>query len=100
MNPKQIEIAGKILVAGVKLGYTYVKDGVYKCNDWRKAMRSKLADPFSKAMKLTDAEIDEFIQDMWNYPYSIDGQTKLLREWAAEMEKSELRSQVRMWLED
>lgn len=100
MNPKQIEIAGKILVAGVKLGYTYVKDGVYKFNDWRKAMRSKLADPFSKAMKLTDAEIDEFIQDMWNYPYSIDGQTKLLREWAAEMEKSELRSQVRMGLEE
>lgn len=100
MNPKQIEIAGKILVAGVKLGYTYIKDGIYKFSDWSKAMREKLATPFSQSMKLTDAEIDEFIKDMWEYPHTIDGQTKLLKEWAAEMDKQELRDNVRMTLEE
>lgn len=100
MNPKQIEIAGKILVAGVKLGYTYIKDGIYKFSDWSKAMREKLATPFSQAMKLTNAEIDEFIKDMWEYPHTIDGQTKLLKEWAAEMDKQELRDNVRMTLEE
>lgn len=100
MNPEQIEIAGKILVAGVRLGYTYIKDGIYKFADWSKAMREKLAAPFSKSMKLTDAEIDEFIKDMWEYPHTIDGETKLLKEWAAEMGKQELRDNVRMTLEE
>lgn len=100
MNPEQIEIAGKILVAGVRLGYTYIKDGIYKFADWSKAMREKLATPFSKSMKLTDAEIDEFIKDMWEYPHTIDGETKLLREWADEMDKQELRDNVRMTLEE
>lgn len=100
MNPEQIEIAGKILVAGVRLGYTYIKDGIYKFADWSKAMREKLAAPFSKSMKLTDAEIEEFIKDMWEYPHTIDGETKLLKEWAAEMGKQELRDNVRMTLEE
>ena len=100
MNPEQIEIAGKILVAGVRLGYTYIKDGIYKFADWSKAMREKLAAPFSKSMKLTDSEIDEFIKDMWEYPHTIDGETKLLKEWAAEMGKQELRDNVRMTLEE
>lgn len=100
MNPEQIEIAGKILVAGVRLGYTYIKDGIYKFSDWSKAMREKLASPFSKSMKLTDSEIDEFIKDMWEYPHTIDSETKLLKEWAAEMGKQELRDNVRMTLEE
>lgn len=100
MNPEQIEIAGKILVAGVRLGYTYIKDGIYKFSDWSKAMREKLAAPFSKSMKLTDSEIDEFIKDMWEYPHTIDGETKLLKEWASEMGKQELRDNVRMTLEE
>lgn len=100
MNSKQIEIAGKILVAGVRLGYTYIKDGIYKFNAWRDAMRGKLSVPFSQAMKLTDPEIDEFIEDMWNYPHTIDGETKLLKEWAAEMEHEELRNQVRMTINE
>lgn len=99
MNPEQIEIAGKILVAGVRLGYTYIKDGIYKFADWSKVMREKLAAPFSKSMKLTDSEIDEFIKDMWEYPHTIDGETKLLKEWASEMGKQELRDNVRMTLE-
>lgn len=100
MNAKQIEIAGKLLVAGVRLGYTYIKDGITKFNDWKDTMRNKLAVPFSNAMKLTNAEIDEFINDMWEYPYTINNETKLLKDWAAIMEGEKLRKEVRSSLEE
>lgn len=100
MNPKQIEIAGKLLVAGVRLGYTYIKDGITKFNDWMDAMKEKLASPFSSAMKLTDAEIDEFIKDMWEYPHTVNGETRPLKEWASIMEADTLRNSVRSSLED
>ena len=100
MNPKQIEIAGKLLVAGVRLGYTYIKDGITKFNDWMDAMKEKLSSPFSSAMKLTDAEIDEFIKDMWEYPHTINGETRPLKVWASIMEADTLRNSVRSSLED
>lgn len=100
MNPKQIEIAGKLLVAGVRLGYTYIKDGITKFNDWMDAMKEKLSSPFSSAMKLTDAEIDEFIKDMWEYPHTVNGETRPLKEWASIMEADTLRNSVRSSLED
>ena len=100
MNAEQIEIAGKILVAGVRLGYTYVRTGITKFGEWTKAMRGKLASPLSASMKLTDAEIDEFITDMWEYPHTVDGETRLLKDWASVLEKEKLRQNIAMTLEE
>ena len=100
MNSRQIEIAGKILVAGVRLGYTYIKDGITKFTEWRSAMREKLAIPFSSSMNLTDSEIDEFISDMWEYPHTVDGETRPLKEWASIMDKKQLMDSVKSTLND
>ena len=100
MNAEQIEIAGKILVAGVRLGYAYVKTGITKFEEWTKAMHGKLASPLAESMKLTHAEIDEFIMDMWEYPYTVDGETRLLKEWASILGKEELRKNIAMTLEE
>lgn len=100
MNAEQIEIAGKILVAGVRLGYAYVKTGITKFEEWTKAMHGKLASPLAESMKLTHAETDEFIMDMWEYPYTVDGETRLLKEWASILGKEELRKNIAMTLEE
>ena len=100
MNAEQIEIAGKILVAGVKLGYAYLKAGVIKFEHWNKAMHNDLALPFATSMHLSNAEIDVFIGDMWEYPYKVDGETRLLREWASIIGKAELRKKVGESLEE
>lgn len=100
MNPKQIEIAGRVFVTGVKIGYNCIKVGVYKFDGFLKRMREKLHDPFASVLKLTDADIDSFIGEMWEYNYTIDGKTMPLREWASILEKEELRKNVRSSIQD
>ena len=94
-NGKQLEIAGKMLVVGVKLGYTYIKEGICNFREWKDKMREKLYVPFSEVMHLTDAQVDEFINDMWDYPFTIGKETRLLKEWASVMEHDKLRSAVK-----
>ena len=102
MNSKQIEILSKIVVVSAKIGYTYIKEGVYKFQQWSEVMKEKFAakTPLASVLNFTDADIDEFINDTWNSPFTIDGGTRLLKEWAAMMEKEDLRKKVRSTLEE
>ena len=102
MNSKQIEILSKIVVVSAKIGYTYIKEGVYKFQQWSEVMKEKFAakTPLDSVLNFTDADIDEFINDTWNSPFTIDGETRLLKEWAAMMEKEDLRKKVRSTLEE
>lgn len=93
-------IMAKVIVKGAEMGYTYIVDGYYKLKDWAAKMKSDAGDLFKVGLHLTDAELDEFIAELWDSPFTIDGEKKKLSEWASVMEHEELRSKVRSTLED
>ena len=102
MNSKQIEILSKIVVVSAKIGYTYIKEGVYKFQQWSEVMKDKFTSktPLASVLNFTDADVDQFISDTWNSNFTLNGERRPLREWAAMMEKEELRKKVRSTLEE
>ena len=51
-------------------------------------------------MKWSDAEIDEYLNEVWNCEYNIDGVTRSIREWASLMGEEALRKQLKPILTD
>lgn len=100
LNAERVKILSKLVVAGARYGFTYLKDGITGFKEWSGKIREMLGAPLSNVIGLTDAQIDDFIADMWNYPHTIDGRTMKLSQWAAELGGKELRKQVRMGLEE
>jgi hypothetical protein len=83
LTPEQIEDMFEVVEAGAELGYTLL-DGVQTKDEWIAQMREAIAEPLKDATGYNDTEVDELLNDMWNYPYSVEGEVKTVSEWAAE----------------
>lgn len=90
MNNKQIEIVGKIALKSVKLGSQFIKAGVTNFVAWANKIKEKFAQAFN-LFGWNKAEIDEFIKEIWESDYTIEGKTMKLSQWAEEMSRAELR---------
>lgn len=90
MNNKQIEIVGKIALKSVKLGSQFIKAGVTNFVAWANKIKEKFAQAFN-LFGWNKAEIDEFIKEIWESDYTIDGKTMKLSQWAEEISRAELR---------
>ena len=99
MSSRQMEVLPRLIAAGAKVGYAYVKKGVHNFAEWAKQMRKVLGVKLNEA-GLSDKEIDAFIAEMWKSKLPIDGETHTLEEWASILGKSELRKKVGESLEE
>ena len=84
LNSKEIEILAEIVTLSVKIGYTYIQEGLCDFQQWSKAMKDEFVANTSliTVLNFTDAEVDKFIEDTWNSPFTIGGEKKILKEWA------------------
>ena len=84
LNSKEIEILAEIVTLSVKIGYTYIQEGLCDFQQWSKAMKDEFVANTSliTVLNFTDAEIDKFIEDTWNSSFTIGGEKKILKEWA------------------
>ena len=84
LNNKQIEMLGELFKAISHVGYTYIKQGIIKADEWISKMKSEVGDAIKDATGWTDTDIDEVFTQRWNTPYLVDGVRKSLSQWAAE----------------
>ena len=83
-NDGQIAALTKLLWHGAQLGFHYIQKGIRTFADWLDAMDKKLHAAF-KAYGLSEDNISEFYQDVWNTQYTHDGQRHTLAMWASEL---------------
>ena len=100
MNGQQIQILGKILATSARLGYQFLKKGIRSLQNFRNKLREVIGDPLKKVVGYSDAEIDEFINEIWDAPYTMDGETHKISEWASIIGKEELRNEMRRTIEE
>ena len=99
MNQEQIGILMDITTEAANLGYQYLAKGLREFKEWSEQMLDDFHDWLQEDMKWSDAEINEYINKVWNCKYNIDGVTRTIREWASFMGEQKLREVVREDLE-
>ena len=92
--------AAKILPAMAKVAVRAVQLGYHKLTSFVKFMKDKLGSLLKARTPLTDEQIDDFINMMWDYPVSIDGKTRKVCEWAQVFSEQEMRERMRMSIEE
>ena len=93
MSSRQLEILPKLIVAGAKAGYALIRTGITKFSEWRDRMHGLIGTQLEQA-GLTQPEIEEWIKEMWECEYTVEGRTRKVSEWAAVLGKENLRSTV------
>lgn len=99
MNSRQLEVFPRLISAGAKVGYAYVKKGVHNFAEWAKRMRDVFGGKLADA-GLGENEIDAFIKEMWKSKLPMDGEVHTIEEWANILGKAELRKKVGSSLEE
>lgn len=99
MNSRQMEVLPRLVSAGAKVGYAYIKKGAHNFAEWAKRMREALGGKLKDA-GLGENEIDAFIKEMWKSKLPMDGEVHTVEEWAGIIGKVELRKKVGESLEE
>ena len=99
MNSRQMEVLPRLVSAGAKVGYAYIKKGAHNFVEWAKRMREALGGKLKDA-GLGENEIDAFIKEMWKSKLPMDGEVHTVEEWAGIIGKVELRKKVGESLEE
>ena len=99
LNNKQLEILPKLISAGTRVGYAFIKKGVTQLNAWAKEMKTLIGKPLSDA-GLTDVEVDAFIEELWNAHFPIGEEVHTIGEWASILGMEKTRSAIKSTLKD
>jgi len=85
----------RLIVAGAKVGYALIRKGLTSFSKWSAEMRRNIQEPMA-AVGITGSELDEWIDEMWNCSFTVDGATHSVREWASILGHESLRQKVAM----
>ena len=99
LSPEQIEMLPELFKMHLNGAVLKIKEGIYKFNEWKAAMRAEEGEEL-KMIGLSDDDIDRFIEDYWNTPYQMDGETHTIGEWAGIHGNEELRNKLSEPLND
>ena len=99
LNSRQLEVLPRLISAGAKVGYAYVKNGIHEFAEWARQMRKVLGGKLSDA-GLGENEIDAYIHEMWKCKLPMDGETHTIEEWAGILGKEALRKKMGQTFED
>lgn len=93
LSPEQIEMLPELFKMHLSGAVLKIKEGIYKFNEWKAAMRAEEGEEL-KMIGLSDDDIDRFIEDYWNTPYQMDGETHTIGEWAGIHGNEKLRNKL------
>lgn len=93
MNSRQMEMLPRLVSSGAKVGYVFIKKGVYTFAEWARQMLDAIGSKL-RSLGLGDNEVDAFIREMWKCKLTMDGETHTIEEWASMLGKSELREKI------
>ena len=82
MNNEQIEYLPELMKATGRYGIAVMREGIYKAKEWFDNIREAISDDM-KDIGFKDADIDEYIREMWHMPWEMDGETHKIGEWAS-----------------
>ena len=99
LSPEQIEMLPELFKMHLNGAVLKIKEGIYKFNEWKAAMRAEEGEEL-KMIGLSDDDIARFIEDYWNTPYQMDGETHTIGEWAGIHGNEELRNKLSEPLND
>lgn len=93
LSPEQMEMLPELFKMHLNGAVLKIKEGIYKFNEWKAAMRAEEGEEL-KMIGLSDDDIDRFIEDYWNTPYQMDGETHTIGEWAGIHGNEKLREKL------
>lgn len=99
LSPEQIEMLPELFKMHLNGAVLKIKEGIYKFNEWKAAMRAEEGEEL-KMIGLSDDDVDRFIEDYWNTPYQMDGETHTIGEWAGIHGNETLRNKLSEPLND
>ena len=99
LSPEQIEMLPELFKMHLNGAVLKIKEGIYKFNEWKAAMRAEEGEEL-KMIGLRDDDIERFIEDYWNTPYQMDGETHTIGEWAGIHGNEKLREKLSEPLND
>lgn len=94
MNNEQIEYLPELMKATGKYGIAVMREGIYKAKEWFDNIREAISDDM-KDIGFKDADIDEYIREMWHMPWEMDGETHKIGEWASIKGYANLRESLK-----
>lgn len=99
LTPEQIEMLPELFKMHLNGAVLKIKEGIYKFNEWKAAMLAEEGEEL-KMIGLSDDDIDRFIEDYWNTPYEMDGETHTIREWSGIYGNQQLKKKLKEPLEE
>ena len=93
-----VQFTIKVIPATARLGYGLLQNGIHKLKEWKAKMHEYL-DKYLGS-KLTEEQIDDYIEMMWDYSFKSDGKVHKLSEWASILSEEELRRLASMSVEE
>lgn len=99
LTPEQIEMLPELVKMHLSGAVLKIKEGIYKFNEWKAAMLAEEGEEL-KMIGLSDDDIDRFIEDYWNTPYEMDGETHTIREWSSIYGNQQLKKKLKEPLEE
>ena len=99
LTPEQIEMLPELVKMHLNGAVLKIKEGIYKFNEWKAAMLAEEGEEL-KMIGLSDDDIDRFIEDYWNTPYEMDGETHTIREWSSIYGNQQLKKKLKEPLEE
>ena len=99
LTPEQIEMLPELVKMHLNGAVLKIKEGIYKFNEWKAAMLAEEGEEL-KMIGLSEDDIDRFIEDYWNTPYEMDGETHTIREWSSIYGNQQLKKKLKEPLEE
>ena len=93
LNSRQIEYLPEVMKAVKDYGVALIDEGIFRVKDWIKNIREAIGEDM-KGMKFSDKDIDDFIEEMWDSKYTMNGETHTIGEWAGIYGREKLRKEL------
>jgi len=94
LNAAQRAFMKDLLRLASKVGYAYIKSGVHNVQAWSKQMSESIGKKLKEVLGWDEATIDDFIGEVWEQKYTVDGERMKLREHAEKLNKNKEADQT------
>lgn len=88
------EVFGQFSEAVMDLGHNYLRRAVYDFKEWSQHIFDDLGEALKETFGWTDNEVKDYIKEMWNSSYEIDGETHTIKEWSSIIGKKAVRAEI------
>ena len=87
-NAAQQAFMKDLLRLGTKVGYAYIKSGIHDFQTWSKQMSETIGQKLKDVLNWEDSLIGEFLDELWNQKYTVNGERLRLKEHAEKLKNN------------